>query len=405
MIDNIPCLDDVDLNRKCVLLRIDINTPMDPDTGEFLDDYRFQLHKETIQELVEKNSRVVICAHQGRPGWGDFTTLERHADKLSEILGQEVEYVDDIFGSYARSKIKRLDNGEILLLENVRFYSEENLNRSPREQAQTHMVKKLSPLADIFINDAFSAAHRSQTSLVGFTPVLSSAAGRLMEKELKTLWGVMKDPKLPLVFILAGNKPEDSLKIIKKIVDNEQTYILAGGVIANIFLMAKGYDIGKVNVELIKKLRTKENLIDIAKSLMETNGEKILVPDDLALNDGGSRVEIAVEELPKNLPIYGIGHKTIERYIKLIKTSKTVFMNGTLGVFEQKKFTYGTEKILNEIANSNIFSVIGGGHTVAAAHEFDVEDKIDHVSSGGGACITLLSGDPLPAVEALRKTD
>ncbi|HSO25439.1 MAG TPA: phosphoglycerate kinase, partial [Methanobacteriaceae archaeon] len=195
-------IDDFQLNNKTVLVRVDINSPVDPNTGIILDDTRMKLHAETISELADKGAKTVILAHQSRPGKKDFTTLEQHAHALSKILGRPVIYVEDIFGCAARETIARLKPGEILLLENVRFYSEEVLKRDPHLQAETHMVKKLSSVADYFINDAFATAHRSQPSLVGFAFELPSGAGRVMEKELKTLYGAIENVQRPCVYVL-----------------------------------------------------------------------------------------------------------------------------------------------------------------------------------------------------------
>ncbi|MEA3255422.1 MAG: phosphoglycerate kinase [Candidatus Altiarchaeota archaeon] len=402
MLKDIPTMDEFDFNGKTVLLRIDINSPINAKTGELLDDRRFRSHKDTIQELIEKKANIVLLAHQGRPGDSDFTTLEKHAGKLAEIIGHDVEYVDSIFSSFVLKKIRDMNPGDIILLENVRFYSEEVLKRPPDVQATTFIVKKLSPAVDFFINDAFATAHRSQPSLVGFPNALPSAAGRLMEKEIRVIDDILKKPKKPLTFVLGGTKADDSLKASERALGNGAEYILTGGLVANIFLAAKGYRIGEPNIEFIRGKKMTEQ-IDVARELLNNYEENIILPVDLALDHHGGRTEISVSELPTNYMIKDVGSETVKTYGEILKKSGTVFAKGALGVFEEKEFTFGTVEVLNSIANSEAFSVIGGGHLVAAARELSLKDRITHISSGGGACISLLAGYKLPAVEVLKR--
>ncbi|MBN2251739.1 MAG: phosphoglycerate kinase [Candidatus Altiarchaeota archaeon] len=402
MLKDIPTMNDFEFKGKTVLLRIDINTPMDPKTRELLDDRRFRSHKETIKELVSKGAKVVAMAHQGRPGDPDFTTLEKHAVRLSEVVGRKVKYVDSIFSSYALNEIKKMDAGEILLLENVRFYSEEVLDKPADAQAKTFLVEKLSSVADVYVNDAFSTAHRSQPSLVGFPVVLPSVAGRLMEKEIKTIDDVLKNPKKPVAFVLGGTKADDSLKAIEKALANGIDYILTGGLVANIFLAAKNYRIGDPNIEFIRGKKMIEQ-IDVAKDLLEKYEENIILPVDLAVDQGGIRTEILVSNLPTRFAIKDIGSQTIEKYMDIIKGCGTIYAKGALGLFEDKNFAIGTTGVMKAVADSDSYAIVGGGHLVAAARDLDLEHKITHISSGGGASISLLAGYKLPAVEILRK--
>jgi len=401
MFSNILTIDDYNFEGKTAIVRIDINSPMDPKTGKILDDRRFLSHRDTLKELVEKGAKVVLIAHQGRPGDADFTTLERHAEFLEKIIGSRVKYVDSIFSSYVINEIKNMKNGDVILLENVRFYSEEVLNRPPDAQAKTFLVKKLKSMADVYVDDAFATAHRSQPSMVGFPLVLDAVAGRLMEKELKAIWNIMQHPEKPVAFILGGTKADDSIRAAKLALENGTDYILTGGVVGNIFLAAKGYRIGEPSIEFIRGKKMVDQ-IDIAKSLLGDYEDRILLPEDLALDSHGERMEIPVSELPKNYRIADIGEKTIARYAEIINKCKTVFAKGALGIFEIKNFSYGTVEIIKAIANSKAFSVIGGGHLVASARKLNVEDKINHISSGGGAFISLLAGYKSPAVEAMR---
>jgi phosphoglycerate kinase len=396
-----PTLDDVDVTGKTVLVRVDMNSPIDPQSGEILDDSRIRECAPTIEELARKGARVVVLAHQGRPGDEDFTTLERHAKKLEEVLGLPVKYIEDILGPAARESIKGLRRGEILVLENVRFCSEENLNRPPEEQAKTHLVRKLAQLVDIYVNDAFGAAHRSQPSLVGFGELLPTFAGRLMERELRGLSRALS-PERPCIYVLGGAKVDDSLKIIENVLSKGiADEVLTGGLVGQAFMAAER-DIGEPNLKLLVE-RGFKGEIQKAKKLLLSYGNKIKVPLDIVVDDEGQPKEIAVEELPTNLPICDIGGRTIRKYSEIIIGAGTVVANGPLGVFEKPAFARGTFEVLKAMANSKAFTILGGGHVVAAARAAGVHERIKHVSTGGGACIAFLSGEPMPVVEMLTK--
>ncbi|MDD6286060.1 MAG: phosphoglycerate kinase [Methanosphaera sp.] len=393
-------IDDFDFEGKTVLLRVDINSPVDPLSGDLLDDTRLVLHSKTIKELSEKGAKVVILAHQSRPGKSDFTPLKQHALALSNILGKEVQYVDSIFSRQAQDIIKNMVNGEIALLENVRFYSEEMPKLTPEEQSNTYMVKTLAPLADYFVNDAFATAHRSQTSIIGFAKVLPAVAGRVMELELNSLYGILDNAKEPRVYVLGGIKADDSINVMANALKTDSAdYILTTGLVANIFLVAKGIDLKEYNYNFIIE-RGFEEYINIAKDLLKDYSDKIILPVDLAILEDDKRVEYPIDNIP-NLPIYDIGSKTIEIYNQKILLAKTLFANGPAGVFEKEGFELGTESLLNTMAESKGFSIIGGGHLAAAASNMDLDDDITHISSGGGASINLIAGEELPAVKAL----
>ena len=395
-------IDDFDLDNKTVLVRVDINSPVDPATGLILDDTRIRLHAETIGELSNKGAKTVVLAHQSRPGKKDFTTLEQHAESLAKILNHKVKYVDDIFGSNARTAISRMKRRDILLLENVRFYSEEILKRDPKLQSETHMVQKLSPLADYFINDAFAAAHRSQPSLVGFAFILPSAAGRVMERELKALYNALNNVKKPCIYILGGVKVDDSIMVMENVLKNGSAdYILTTGLVANIFLWASGVNIGMYNKNFIER-KGYCKFVKKSKKLLKNYSEQIIIPKDVAVCIGEKRVEFSVDKIP-NQPIYDIGTETITEYAGYIRKAETLFANGPAGVFEKEEFNIGTDDILNAIASSTAFSIIGGGHLAAAANQMDLSSGISHISSGGGASINLLAGEDLPVVKVLRE--
>ncbi|WP_414469684.1 phosphoglycerate kinase [Methanobacterium sp. ACI-7] len=395
-------IDDFDMDNKTVLVRVDINSPVDPINGSLLDDTRIKLHAGTIDEISKKGAKTVILAHQSRPGKNDFTTLEQHAKALSKIIKRPVNYVDDIFGSNAREKISEMKKGDILLLENVRFYSEETLKRDPIEQAKTHMVQKLTPIADYFINDAFAAAHRSQPSLVGFALTLPSGAGRVMEIELNSLYSAIDNAERPCVYVLGGVKVDDSIMVMENVLKNGSAdYILTTGLVANIFLWASGVDIGKYNKQFIKD-RGYCDFVKKGKQMLKEFKGQIKIPVDVAICVDDKREEYSIKKIP-NLPIFDIGTDTITEYAKCIRNAKTIFANGPSGVFEKEGFNIGTEDILNAIASSDANSIIGGGHLAAAANHMGLSSGITHISSGGGASINLLAGEKLPVVEILQE--
>ena len=397
-----PTLDDAEVRGKTVLVRVDINSPIDPKTGEILDDTRIRECVPTIKELVEKGAKVVVLAHQGRPGDEDFTTLEEHSEKLSVALGLDVKYIQDIFGPTAKSTIQKMQPGKILLLENVRFCAEETLKGTPEKMTKTHLVRRLAGLADIYVNDAFGAAHRSQPSLVGFGAVLPTFAGRLMERELKGLGRALAPERLS-VYVLGGAKFDDSLTIIENVfAKNIADLVLTGGLVGQALLAASGKDLGKPNSQLLLD-KGLEKEIGRAKKLLAEYGSKIKIPVDLVVESNGKPKELLIEQLPSELPIGDIGSKTVEEYSKIIADAKTVVANGPLGIFEKRGFERGTFKVLEAMANSQAFTILGGGHIVAAAQAAGVVDHIKHVSTGGGACISFLSGESMPVVEMLTK--
>ena len=376
---------------------------MDPGSGIILDDTRLKLHAQTVKELSNLGAKVVLLAHQSRPGKKDFSTLSQHADALSDILNLRVKYVDSLFSNSAKEAIKALRPHEILLLENVRFFSEETLSRTPLEQSKTHLVSQLSPLIDYYVNDAFAAAHRSQASLVGFTVNTPSAAGRVMEKELTVIQDALDNVEHPCVFLLGGMKPEDSIDVMENVLGNGTAdSVLTTGIVGNIVLWASGADIGEVNRNFIAS-RGYEDMVAKAKELIDRFGDKVKYPIDVACEIDGERVDIDYTEIP-NEAIFDIGVKTISYYAKEIRDAKAIFANGPAGVFEDPKFAMGTEDLINAIAKSDGFSLIGGGHIAAATAGLGLEDQMSHVSSGGGACISMLASKKLAAVEALKNS-
>ncbi|WP_348304846.1 phosphoglycerate kinase [Methanothrix sp.] len=392
-------MEDVKLDNKRVLVRVDFNSPMDP-SGNILDDKRIKSHLDTLRAL--EDCRVVLMAHQSRAGKKDYTTMEAHARSATRLLRRDVAYIDDIFGSHAREAIRSLMPGEVLLLENTRFYAEENMNRTPADHAKSHMVKRLAPLFDLFINDAFAVSHRSHCSVVGFTEILPSIAGLLMDKEIIALDKGLKGDEHPTIYSLGGTKADDSIKVIENVLRRGGAdKILTSGVVATVFLMAAGINIGEANRKFVEDQEYLEQ-IPIAAKLLAEYPDKIAMPVDVALNKNGERIDVAVSAISNDLPIADIGLETIVDYSKELKDARVTVMNGPAGIFEQEKFKLGTSELLKASAESG-YSIAGGGHSVAAIEQLGLEPKFSHVSMGGGACITYLSGEPLPGIEALKK--
>jgi len=396
-------LDDVKVKDKVVLVRVDFNSEVDPEAKKVTSDVRIRAHGETtIKELSEKGVKVVVLAHQGRKGDPDFIPLKQHAEILSKVLGKPVQYVDDVYGEKAKKAIKNLKSGEILVLDNVRSFAGETKEGTPAEHAKTELVQNLAPLADLFVNDAFAAAHRAHVSIIGFTAKLPSVAGRIMERELKSLSRILEKPEKPCLFILGGAKADDSLEISKYVLSNNiADYVLTGGVVSQVFLVAKGCDLGKGNMAFLEKKELMP-LVPGIKELMHKYPKKIMVPEDLGLDVNGKRKEITVDKLPTEHSIFDIGAKTIESYGKLISAAKSIVFSGPMGVYENKEFAVGTKKVFEEIANSKAFSLAGGGHTISALQEFGLSGKISYVSTAGGALIEFLMGKKLPGVVALE---
>jgi len=396
-------LDDFQVKNKVVLVRVDFNSEIDPATKKVTSDVRIRAHGEsTLKELAEKGAKTVVLAHQGRKGDPDYTTLKQHAEILGKILKCPVKYVDDVFGERAKAAIKSLHCGEILVLENVRSWDGETKSSTPEQASKTELVQNLAPLADLFVNDAFAAAHRGHVSMVGFTAVLPSAAGRIMERELKSLGRALEKPEKPCVYVMGGAKADDSLEISKYVLGKGiADYVLTGGVTGQLFLAAKGVDLGKGNMAYLAK-KELTGLIPGIKALEEQFGGKVMVPVDFALDVAGKRKEIPVVKLPMENSILDIGAKTVEAYAKIIANAKSIVVSGPMGVYENKEFNYGTKRVFEAIANSKAFSLAGGGNTIAAIQEYGLTKKIGYISTAGGALIEFLMGKKLPGVAALE---
>jgi phosphoglycerate kinase len=390
-------LDDFDLRDKRVLLRLDINAPIDPSTGQILDDSRIMAAKPTLEALT--NAKVVVLSHQSRPGKEDFTSLREHSIIMQKNCSQRVKFIDDVMGPAAREAIKDLKRGEILVLDNVRFCAEETLEEKVEKLAKTNLVTRLAPLFNIYVNDAFAAAHRAQASLVGFPYILPSAAGRLMEKELAALKRLLVEPEHPSTYLLGGAKVEDKVPVIENILSTKKAdKVLVGGMVGKMFLKARGH---KFNESEERELAEMADQVQKAYAIHAKYRDRIILPSDYGTLEDGKRVETPVQRLPRSGNSLDIGAETAETYASIISASRTVVASGPMGVFEQDWFEAGTRRILEAMANSNGFTVIGGGHLSGYAAILGIEKRFSHVSTAGGAMLTLLAGDELPAITAL----
>ncbi len=396
-------LDDFDLRGKRVLLRLDLNSPIHPITGEIMSDTRFHSHVKTINRL--KDSKVIILAHQSRPGKYDFVSLKEHARVLQKILGKSVKFMDSLFGSEVLQHIEKMKNGEILMLENTRFYSEDVvLDTSDFETMEkTNFVKALSSVCDYFVNDAFPAIHRNQTSLTGFTRLMPNIAGHLIHTEISALNEFLTRRKGKKIAILAGSKIEDSIAVSRSFLNKGITdEIIVGGVVANAFMWADGKDIGKKNRDFIIKNNKKyESLIKTCTELMEKYRDKIVLPEDFILNPSRTRIHCK-EEVPEDQILADIGPDTIATFSEKIREADAIFINGPMGMYELEDYSSGTYEILKEVASSGAMKIAGGGHTISAIEALKLEEHFNHISTGGGALISYLSGEPMPVIEALR---
>ncbi len=401
---NFNTLDDLPAPEgKIVFVRVDINSPIKdgaPQPGP-----RFAECAATIRELAKRGARVVVLAHQGRPGDEDFTSLEAHAALLSKAVKKKIKFVPDLYGAFALAAISKLKNGKILLLENTRFYAEETLDK---DWEKTLMANRLASAAaasgGAFVNEAFSVSHRPQTSVVGLPALLPAFAGRSLERELNALQKATIGAERPVVYVLGGGKPDDCFKILKHAVaSGGADKVLLGGVIGELAVIASGKSLGAKRDWLEEKGFAK--LLPELKRVVDEQGHKLLLPTDFAFADAdGIRVEVRTEELKGSEKIFDIGSKTASAFADEIKHAKTVYFKGPVGRYEETAFELGTRLVLKAIESSKAFSLMGGGNTLDACEKFGVNKKrIGHLSTSGGALLAFLGGETLPGIEALKK--
>lgn len=386
-------IEDIDVKGKRVLLRVDFNVPLD-ENGNITDDTRIINALPTIKELLSRGARLIICSHLGRPN-GEFNmkySLIPVAKRLVDLLINKIYFGKDVVGADAQEKAKKLNAGEILLLENLRFFKGE-------EQNDMEFAKQLASMADIYVNDAFGTAHRNHASIVGVAKLLPNAVGYLMGKEVSTILSTLENPQRPFVAVLGGAKVSDKIYVVMNLLKKVDTICIGGGM-AYTFLKAQGYAVGKSMIE-DEKLELAKNIIEEARR----KNVKLLLPIDnlcaSVFSPTAKAVRVKGANVPENLIALDIGPKTIKLFSKELKKAKTVIWNGPLGVFEFENFSKGTEKIAKQIAKVKGKTVVGGGDSIAAIHRLGKSKKITHISTGGGASLKLLEGEILPGVAVI----
>ncbi len=381
---------DIDLEGKRVLVRVDFNVPQDK-AGNITDDTRIRAALPTIQYLLDKCAKVVLCSHLGRPKGkvAEEFRLTPVAKRLSDLLGKPVTKTDDCVGPQAKAAVAAMKPGEVVLLENLRFHAEEEGN-------DPAFAQQLAALGEIYVNDAFGTAHRAHASTEGVAHYLPAVAGFLMERELNYLGKALSDAPRPFVAILGGAKVSDKIKVIENLLPKVDHLIVGGGM-ANTFLKAQGNEVADSLVE--------DEKVGLAKELIAAGGAKIVLPVDVVVADAfaadaRSRV-VTVSQVPAGWRILDIGPKTIEAFAKVVQGAKTVVWNGPMGVFEFPAFAKGTVALAEALASSDATTIIGGGDSAAAVEQAGIAEKMSHISTGGGASLEFLEGQELPGVAAL----
>ena len=392
---NIRTVRDVDVSGKRALVRVDFNVPLDP-LGKVADDTRIRASLPTIQYLVDHQSTVILMSHLGRPDGKlvEKLRLAPVAKRLSQLLSRPVQTAPDCIGPDVEALVSRAKPGDVLLLDNVRFHPEEEKN-------DREFARKLASLGDLYVNDAFGTAHRAHASTVGVAEYLPAVAGFLMEKEVKIMGRALDKPARPFVAIIGGAKVSSKIAVLTNLLDKVD-YLLIGGGMANTFLKAQGYEIGKSLVE--------NEHLDLARDLILRGDEKVVLPVDVVVAEkvdpaAGHRV-VAVDGVPGDWMIVDVGPKTIERFEGFIARAETIVWNGPMGIFEIPPFAAGTRAIAAALANrkGKAVTIVGGGESVAAVEQMGFADKITHVSTGGGASLEFLEGRVLPGVAVLAKS-
>lgn len=387
---NKKTVEDMDVKSKRVLVRCDFNVPLDKE-GTITSDKRITASLKTIEYLVAHEAKVILCSHIGKTGQGK--SLVPIAKRLSEYLDQKVELIDDITSEKTVAKIHQMKEKEVVLLENTRKYEEEEKN-------DPEFAKKLASLAEIFVNDAFGSAHRAHASTEGVTHYLPSVCGFLIQKEIEALDHGINDPKRPLLAIVGGAKVSSKIDVLNHLLDKVDT-LLIGGAMTYTFIKAKGGKIGKSLWE--------EDKVEIAKEILEKanhKGVRMLLPVDnicaKEMTEDAKTIETDIMQVPDDYIGLDIGQKTMDLFVEEIKIAKTIVWNGPVGVFELEPFSKGTKEIAQALAHSNAITIIGGGDSVAAVEKYGLEDKMSHVSTGGGASLEFMEGKKLPGIEALE---
>ncbi len=383
-----------ELKGKRVVKRVDINSPLDAQGNPVINP-RIRRHGESIRKLSDAGAKVIVLGHQGRKGEEDFISLLKHAKLLEQVTGKQVEFISSMDADKIRAAVGRMQNGDILLLENVRMWEDEE-GAKPWE---SEIVKILTPTTDLFILDALSVSHREHASVVGFMKHVPSAMGPVLRDEISALNSIGEGE---LSLVLGGGKAKDSIKIMGKWLKEEKAKeVLLGGALSVLFLHAAGHNVGD-SYEYLKA----EGLLEFekqAREILETYGNKVLLPVDVGLNIEGKRVEARANAVEKG-SIFDIGENTMDAYAERLLGARKILVNGPMGVYEKKGFELGTKRILEAIAESNAYSLVGGGHTITAIEELGVpQHKFSYISLSGKALIEYLSGKELPGIKGLKE--
>lgn len=390
--DKFFTLKDLDVRGKRVLVRVDFNVPLDKKTGDITDDKRLRESLPTIQYLVKNKAKIILCSHLGRPDGKvvDSLRMGRIAERLGRLMDKKVKKLDDCIGEDVKKETGAMREGDIVVLENLRFHAEEEAN-------DDKFSKQLSELADLYVNDAFGSCHRAHASTYGVTKYLKSAAGLLVEKELKIMGRAMESPERPFAAILGGAKVSDKIRVIENLLKRADK-ILIGGAMMFTFFKALNYEIGKSKCE--------DELVHYARKMMDN--DRLHLPTDVVVADrfdaNAASSTVKASEIPKDMMGLDIGPETIAEFKGHLKNAKTVVWSGPLGVFEFDKFANGTMEIAKFLATLKAVTIAGGGDTAAAADKFGVAGKLTHVSTGGGASLEFFEGKKLPGIEALEQS-
>jgi phosphoglycerate kinase len=386
---------DVDVSGKKVLVRVDFNVPQDKKTGNITDDSRIKAAMPSIQYLLDHDAKIILCSHLGRPDGKvvESLRLQPIADRLSQLISKKVEALKDCVGNDVVAKVNSMKNGDIVLLENVRFHTEEEKNDAV-------FAKAMASLADIYVDDAFGTAHRAHASTVGVANYLPAYAGFLMEKEIDSLGKILSNPEHPFTTVLGGAKVSDKIELIKNILTKIDILIIGGGMATN-FLKADGYEVGLSKIEADKQ--------DLAKELIKMcreNHIQLYLPVDVVvtaeISDAGKGTAVSIDKVSGNEYIVDIGPETVALFQDRFYGSKTIFWNGPMGIYEIPQFANGTRKLAQFLADSQMTTIVGGGSTAEIVEDLKLKDKMTHVSTGGGASLEFMEGKTLPGVAVLR---
>lgn len=400
---DLPTIDDLELADRRVLVRVDINSPIEDDRP--VPNPRLRAAAETIDALLERGAGVVILAHQGRPGRADFTDLEHHAQLIAEEIGQEISFTPHVDDDQALKAVQDIEPGQALLLDNVRGAQGEIENVPAETHAERQWVRRLAGEVEAFVLDAFPACHRSHASIVGFPLLLPAAAGPLLLEEITAIEHATTEVEGERVLVLGGAKVEDALKVLHHHLEGGLIdQALCGGLLGELFLQARGHTLGGGTERVLERMGA-SGFLSLAESLVLTYDPFIVTPMDVAYTDSGERQEIFIEELPAKGKLLDIGPAAAEDFAERIQAADSIILNGPMGAYEQAGFSLGTERILEACAKTQGYTLLGGGHTVTSMEHFGYSpEDFGHVSLAGGALITYLTGDPLPGLEALHES-